>query len=135
MKLYVSGSCIFLVTYRRAALYIWKQRLGSDATYQKLIDVFECAGYRIYADIVRNTVYTAESDCSDCDEPIPQPETYPHHKLSSPPSPTLSTSPHKVSSSAYDEYLLINPATAQGLPEGENYRDKYMCVTRLRIKS
>ena len=86
-----------------------------------MIDVFERAGYRIYAEIVKNTIYAAESDSdsSDYDEPIyiPQPETYPHHKLSPPSSPTVTPSPRKLS--AYDEYLLINPATAQGLPEGK----------------
>ena len=104
-------------TCRRAALHIWKQRLGSDATYQKLIDVFECAGYRTYVEIVRNTVCDAESetdDSSDYEEPIPQPETYPHPKAPSLPK----LSPCKPSSR--DEYLLVNPATAQGLPEGEN---------------
>ena len=100
-------------------MHTWKQRLGSDATYHKLMDIFERAGYRTYAEIVRNIVCDTESevdDSSDYDDPIPQPETYPFHKPSPPSSPKLSQ--HKISSC--DEYLLVNPNTAQGLTEGEN---------------
>ena len=100
-------------------MHIWKRRLGSDATYQKLIDIFECAGYRTYAEIVKSTVCGDESetdDCSDYDEPLPQPETYPHLQTCPPSPPTLS--PRRLSSC--DEYLLVNQATAHGLPEGEN---------------
>lgn len=43
----------FVLFPRRAALEKWKQRLGSKATYNKLIGVFECAGYQGYADTVR----------------------------------------------------------------------------------
>ena len=38
---------------RRAALEKWKQKLGSNATYNNLIGAFERAGYRGYADTVR----------------------------------------------------------------------------------
>ena len=112
---------INFMLYRRAALQIWKRRLGSDATYQKLINVFESAGYRTYAEIVRNTVCDAESEIdesSDYEEPIHQPETYPCVKISRTSSPKPKPSPHRFSSC--DEYLLVNPTTAQGLPEGEN---------------
>ena len=37
---------------RRAALEKWKQKLGSNATYNNLIGVFKCAGYQGYADTV-----------------------------------------------------------------------------------
>ena len=37
---------------RRAALEMWKQKLGSAATYSNLIGVFERAGYQGYADTV-----------------------------------------------------------------------------------
>ena len=37
---------------RRAALEMWKQKLGSTATYSNLIGVFERAGYQGYADTV-----------------------------------------------------------------------------------
>ena len=39
--------------HRRAALEKWKQKLGSNATYNNLIDVFERAGYQDYADQIR----------------------------------------------------------------------------------
>ena len=97
---------------------MWKQRLGSDATYQKLINVFECAGYRTYAEIVRNTLCDDESDSSDdsdYNEPIPQPEAYPQFKVNPPPSPK--PSPRRFSSC--DEYLHIDSVTAMDLPKGE----------------
>lgn len=34
----------------------WKQKLGSSATYNNLIDVFERAGYQDYVDAVRKLV-------------------------------------------------------------------------------
>ena len=111
----------FLSVYRRAALHMWKQRLGSDATYQKLIDIFEGAGYCSYADIVRNIASSVEiqsemDDSSDYDEFISQPETYPHHK------PNLSLSPKFLTQkpSSCDEYLQINPTAARNLPQGKN---------------
>ena len=54
-----------------------------------------------------------------CDEePLPQPETYPHPKSSPPLSPEHST--RRVS--PCDEYVLISDqATAQNLPKGENF--------------
>ena len=42
--------------FRRAALEKWKQKLGSSATYNNLIGVFERAGYQEYADAVRKLV-------------------------------------------------------------------------------
>ena len=32
---------------------MWKQKLGSNATYNNLIKVFESAGHKDYADLVR----------------------------------------------------------------------------------
>ena len=37
---------------RREALKMWKRKLGSSGTYNKLIEVFERAGYKSYADNV-----------------------------------------------------------------------------------
>ena len=37
----------------------WKQRLGAEATYRRLIGVFESANYRGYADKVRSVVERA----------------------------------------------------------------------------
>ena len=42
--------------YRRAALEKWKQRLGYNATYNRLINVFERAGYSGYASTVRSCI-------------------------------------------------------------------------------
>lgn len=105
--------------YRRAALHLWKERLGSHATYEKLINIFESAGYRAYAEIVRNIACSIEGemdDFVDCSELLPQPETYPPPRQSPPSSPKLSSR----TLSSYDEYLLINPAAAKNLPKGES---------------
>ena len=32
----------------------WKQNLGPDATYDNLIKVFEQAGYKVYAEVVKD---------------------------------------------------------------------------------
>ena len=45
---------ILPLSLRRAALKLWKQRRGSGATYNGLIEVFERAGYKNLADIVRS---------------------------------------------------------------------------------
>ena len=42
--------------YRRAALHLWKQKYGPEATYANLIRVFEIAGYRNMADNVRQII-------------------------------------------------------------------------------
>ena len=43
----------------------WKQALGLEATYSKLIDVFEHADYRGYADTVRKIVEQISSELTD----------------------------------------------------------------------
>ena len=100
-------------------MYKWKQKLGSEATYQELINVFERADFQNCADIVRSIILCENEsevdDSSDYDEPIPQPETYPNVQLNSRPPPKLSRR-----TSSCDEYLLINPAThANNLPKGD----------------
>ena len=102
---------------RREALQIWKQRSGCCATYKKLINIFECAGYYNYAENVRKTAHVVESETDDSissDEVIPQPQTYPHIK-----SPTQPSLP-KADLSQFEEYSLIDPAAAQGLPKCKN---------------
>ena len=80
--------------YRREALYIWKQRNGSRATYNRLINIFEQAGYRSYADEVRRIVHNNDSeidDSSSSEEEIEQPQMYPIQRtqaLSQLPPPT-----------------------------------------------
>ena len=39
----------------------WKEKQGSEATYKKLIKIFEHAGYKLYADFIKSLVST----CSD----------------------------------------------------------------------
>lgn len=39
----------------------WKQKLGSSATYNNLIGVFERAGYQEYADVARKLVQAKTS--------------------------------------------------------------------------
>ena len=84
-----------------------------------MINVFEQAKFQNYAEIVRSIIYEDESEMDDStsnnDEPIPQPETYPNVQLNfnTPPSFNLSRL------SSCDEFLLINPATANNLPKGE----------------
>ena len=46
---------ILPLSLRRAALKLWKQRHGSGATYNNLIEVFERAEYKNLADVVRST--------------------------------------------------------------------------------
>jgi hypothetical protein len=83
------------------------------------MNVFEQADFQNCAEIIRNIVCEDESEeddsnSSDYDEPIPQPETYPSTQLNPQPSRKLS----KCISSC-DEYFLINPATANNLPKRE----------------
>ena len=97
---------------------MWKQKLGCDATYQKLIDTFEDAGYHSYADIIRNIVglQSDKHNMDDHNQLLPQPETYPHPKPEIPSSDTFLR--HRPSSC--DEFLLINPDAARNLSESEN---------------
>ena len=99
-------------------MHIWKQRLGSDATYQKLINIFERAGHHTYAEVVRNIACDAESETDDFhdDDTMSQPETYPPFKSSHPSSTECS----EREPSTCDEYLLINPAIAQRFPKGNS---------------
>jgi hypothetical protein len=81
-----------------------------------LINIFEQADFQNCAEIVRNIICEDESevdDSSDYDDPMPQPETYPSVQLNPRPLPKLS---RHVSSC--DEYLLVNPATANKLLKG-----------------
>ena len=102
---------------------MWKQRLGSDATYKKLIDIFESAGHSNYAEVVRNIICQGgmknlETDnlhMQDDSKLLPQPETYPHH-ISYPLSPKFETQKHSFS----DEFLLLNSAAVRDMPQGKN---------------
>ena len=101
----------------------WKQNLGVKATYRKLMDVFERAGYKLYADLVKRIAptTTSESDtedssCSDGDYPFPQPPPY----LVQEPYSTQSSS-QVVPSQDELRYVLLNPSKAENLlKEGNN---------------
>ena len=99
---------------------MWKEKLGSHATYQKLINAFESAGYHAYAETVRSIACHIEGemdDPNDYPELLSQPETYPQPKPSPPSSPKLSTR-HDDQFLSCDEFLQISSADAQDLLEG-----------------
>ena len=93
---------------------IWKQRLGSSATYKKLIGIFESSGYSSYADEVRKIAGVEDdesNESSDDDETVIQHQTYPpvkrHMSLDIPsPAPT-----------SQERFILIKPDAAQHLPK------------------
>ena len=101
---------------------MWKQRLGSDGTYQKLIDIFEHAGYDSYADVVRKIACSIDSevqreiddDFSNCNEFLSQPETYPHHKSN------ISLPNNLSMTSSSEEYVQVNSTAARNLPQGKS---------------
>ena len=115
---------------RREALRMWKEKLGSGGTYKKLLEVFKRAGYETYADNVRRTVQDGDiavlfqtetypflkPQSDDEDDPaLSQPLSYPSLK---PLCPSPQFTPIQLSPQDY--YVLINPAIAENLPEGEN---------------
>jgi hypothetical protein len=60
--------------YRSEALITWKRKKGSSATYSKLIEIFEQAERKTYADTVRRIVQLCNNDFS---EEHSQPQAYP----------------------------------------------------------
>ena len=96
----------------------WKQKLGVRATYRKLVDVFERAGYKHYADHVKRIAAddsdsdsdTDDSSCSDGDYPFPQPLSY------LPQESHTQSSFQVASKSQYEShYVLINPSKAESV--------------------
>jgi hypothetical protein len=67
----VSSSTFY---YRSEALLTWKRKNGSNATYTKLIGMFEQAERKTYADAVRRIVQPCNNDFS---EEHSQPQAYP----------------------------------------------------------
>ena len=100
-----------LSLFRRKALSQWKQNLGFDATYRKLMGVFQCAGYKNYADLVNQIAADSDSDmdtddssCSDGDYPQ-QPPSY------LPQEPYTTQSTFQVASSQdKTRYVLVDPS-------------------------
>ena len=97
-------------------MYTWKQRNGSKATYDELIDIFERAGFRSYADDVRNIAAADLNDSEGEDSNSngsgeEQPKTY----------PTL----HKTQAFSHDQFPPTTPEVCvmveeENLPKGKS---------------
>ena len=66
---------------RRETLYTWKKRNGSNATYSKLIKIFERADCKNYADEVKRLAHLSKSEDSSGSSgeehsQMEQPQTY-----------------------------------------------------------
>ena len=109
---------LFTLIIRREALHTWIQRNGSKATYSRLINVFEQAGYRIYADLVRRIVDLSDKDSSGSGEEQCQPNTYPQYKEQQ----ALSQFPQALPEST-ETYMVIEQENllAGGISFIENY--------------
>ena len=113
---------LLLYHFRRAALQQWKQKLGSGATYNKLISVFERAGYKNYADEVRKIVSDDNSDSDssgneDSALALPQPPTFPHLSLPSP----IQLPPDLPEHSSHETFYLIDSAISNNFLEEGKY--------------
>ena len=59
-------------------MYAWKQRNASKATYSELMEIFERAGYRGYADEVKRIAELSDSEADASSGSVEdQPRTYP----------------------------------------------------------
>ena len=99
---------------RREALYIWMQRNGSKATYIKLMKVFERAGYRNYADLVKTIIDLSDNEADDSNnngDEQSQPQTYPEYRQQQALSRPLQTVPKPT-----ETYIMISDE--ESLPEG-----------------
>ena len=120
-------ACIISADYfslRKAALLLWKQQLGSRATYNKLISVFDHAGYKAYSENVRKFACASDSETDDSSGnedsfPSPQPPTYPCLKPQDSPTPTELSLPEQSVPESY--YILIHQAVLKSFPEGEKH--------------
>ena len=89
------------------------QRNGSKATYSRLINVFEQAGYRNYADIIRRIVDPSNKDSSGSGEEQCQPNTYPQYKEQQ----VLSQLP-QITPESTEIYMIVDE---ENLPEGMSF--------------
>ena len=105
-----------LFPYRREALYTWKTRNGSKATYRKLIKIFERAGYKSYADEVKRIIHLNDSETDDSSgsggeqSQVDQPQTYPEYKPQA-----LSQLPPATSEST-EVFVVVDE---ENIPEGK----------------
>ena len=101
-------------------LHIWKKKFGSSCTYNKLIEVFEHAGYQSYADSVRRVVQDIEIQTSDeCSLLTSQPETYPNPLFKS--QSHLPPQSQPLELSQYDQYICVKSTEEmRKLPKGKD---------------
>ena len=95
-------------------MHTWKQRNGSKATYNRLIKIFERAGYQDCADKVRSIAQLSDSETDDSSgsgEEQSQPKAYPSHNQKQ----ILSQSSPAVSKSI-ETYVIVD---RENLPEGK----------------
>ena len=118
-----------LPNYRREALHTWKNKVGSSGTYQKLSEIFECAGYKNYADSVRRSIQDSKIETSDNERSllsVSQPETYPVFKSANLPQPSIELS----ETSHCEQVLLVKSADeTKNLPEGEDLYNNVIIAT------
>ena len=76
----------------------WKEKQGSEATYRKLIKIFERAGYKLYADVVRSLVSTCSDQTDKPNDSANQQINLP--PSSQPPSPQLPEFPESITLTA-----------------------------------
>ena len=93
-------------------MYTWKQRNGLKATYGELIEIFERAGYRGYADEVRRIANISDSEADDSSgSGEEQPKTYPTLRK------TRTHQPPPETSKTAEVYVMVEK---KDLPEGTN---------------
>ena len=73
---------LVILFLRREALQKWKQKLGTKATYNNLIKVFEQAGYETYAEFVKGLVKNMQTIINQTppppsEQPLPQLPVFP----------------------------------------------------------
>ena len=107
--------CYLFPPYRREALYTWKQRNGSKATYGELIEIFERAGYKGYADEVRKITEHSDSEADDSsgsgeEKPKTYPTLHPPRAFCNDQSPPATPKSAKV-------YVMVEQ---ENLPEGKS---------------
>ena len=76
----------------------WKEKQGSEATYKKLIKIFEHAGYKLYADVVKSLVSMCSDQADKPNDSADQQICLP--PFSQPPSPQLPEFPESVTLTA-----------------------------------
>ena len=105
-----------MLPYRREALFTWKQRNGSKATYSELIGIFDRAGCKNYADEVRRIAELSDSEADDSSgSGEEQPKTYPTlHKARA----FCHDQPPPATPKSTEVYVIVEE---KNLPEGKTF--------------